>query len=90
MQQKTVKTIEATATKLIEDEKGKVIGVEYKKSKKTGRVYAPLTIVCDGLFSNFRKFFLGDKKVEASSSFFGVIIENNDLPFENHGHVMLM
>ncbi|XP_073313326.1 squalene epoxidase 3-like isoform X2 [Primulina huaijiensis] len=79
---------QGTVTSLIEEE-GVVKGVQYKN--KIGREmtdYAPLTIVCDGCFSNLRRF-LCTPKVENQSFFIGLILENCELPFANHGHVIL-
>lgn len=46
---------QGTVTSLIE-EKGSVKGVKYKnKDGKDVKSFAPLTIVCDGCFSNLRK-----------------------------------
>lgn len=46
---------QGTVTSLLE-EKGTIKGVHYKtKDGQEHRVYAPLTIVCDGCFSNLRR-----------------------------------
>ena len=51
----SVKLEQGSVTTLIE-EKGIVKGVIYKnKAGEEMRAYAPLTIVCDGCFSNLRK-----------------------------------
>ncbi|KAL6216744.1 hypothetical protein ACLB2K_009963 [Fragaria x ananassa] len=79
---------QGTVTSLLE-EKGTIKGVQYKT--KTGQemtAYAPLTIVCDGCFSNLRRS-LCDPKVDVPSCFVGLILENCDLPHANHGHVIL-
>ncbi|MBA0560968.1 hypothetical protein Golob_017835, partial [Gossypium lobatum] len=52
------------------------------------RAYAPLTIVCDGCFSNLRRS-LCNPKVDVPSCFVGLVLENCKLPFPNHGHVIL-
>ncbi|PRQ22097.1 putative squalene monooxygenase [Rosa chinensis] len=83
-----VKLEQGSVTTLIE-EKGIVKGVIYKnKAGEEMRIYAPLTIVCDGCFSNLRKS-LSDPKVESPSCFVGLVLENCDLPHANHGHVIL-
>lgn len=145
----SVKLEQGTVTSLLE-ENGTIKGVQYKS--KTGEEltkYAPLTIVCDGCFSNLRRslcnpqvrswslkfmFFkpvyklkwsnlvlledlhqiVGIKcllnlksfvhhysllltendiliflQVEVPSCFVGLILENCDLPYVNHGHVIL-
>ncbi|XP_044474159.1 squalene monooxygenase SE1-like [Mangifera indica] len=79
---------QGTVTSLIEEE-GTVKGVTYRN--KTGQeltTYAPLTVVCDGCCSNFRRS-LSKPKVEIPSCFVGLILENCELPYKNHGHVIL-
>ena len=80
---------QGTVTSLIE-ENGSVKGIAYKSknSEEMSTIYAPLTIVCDGCFSNLRRS-LCTPKVEIPSSFVGVILENCALPYPNHGHVVL-
>ncbi|KAL8234635.1 hypothetical protein R6Q59_020735 [Mikania micrantha] len=85
-----VKLEQGTVTSLLEEDgTGTVKGVSYKT--KDGQVltaYAPLTIVCDGCFSNLRRV-LCKPKLEVPSSFVGLVLENIDLPYANHGHVIL-
>ncbi|KAJ0101442.1 hypothetical protein Patl1_04853 [Pistacia atlantica] len=50
--------------------------------------YAPLTVVCDGCCSNLRRS-LSKPKVEIPACFVGLILENCELPYKNHGHVIL-
>ncbi|KAJ4701569.1 putative Squalene monooxygenase [Melia azedarach] len=45
-------------------------------------------VVCDGCFSNLRRS-LCDPKVDVPSCFVGLVLENCNLPFANHGHVIL-
>ncbi|KVH93408.1 Aromatic-ring hydroxylase-like protein [Cynara cardunculus var. scolymus] len=83
-----VKLEQGTVTSLLEKD-GTVEGVCYKS--KDGQVmtaYAPLTIVCDGCFSNLRRS-LCKPKVDVPSCFVGLVLENVDLPYANHGHVIL-
>ncbi|KAM1043789.1 hypothetical protein ACFX15_034346 [Malus domestica] len=85
---KNVTLEQGTVTTLIE-EKGTIKGVMYKnKAGEEMRSYAPLTIVCDGCFSNLRRN-LCTPNVENPSCFVGLILENCDLPHANHGHVIL-
>ncbi|KAK2443098.1 squalene monooxygenase SE1 [Trifolium repens] len=66
-----VKLEQGTVTSLLE-ENGTIKGVNYKT--KNGEVFttkAPLTIVCDGCFSNLRRS-LCDPKVEVPSHFVGL------------------
>ncbi|KAI9076761.1 hypothetical protein K1719_041276 [Acacia pycnantha] len=83
-----VKLEQGTVTSLVE-EKGTIRGVHYKtKSGQELIAKAPLTIVCDGCFSNLRRS-LCNPKVEVPSHFVGLVLENCELPFANHGHVVL-
>lgn len=79
---------QGTVTSLLED-KGTIRGVQYKtKSAEDLKAYAPLTVVCDGCFSNLRRS-LCNPKVDVPSCFVGLVLENCHLPFANHGHVVL-
>ncbi|XP_050205989.1 squalene epoxidase 3-like [Mercurialis annua] len=83
-----VKLEQGAVTSLLE-ENGTIKGVQYKtKDGQELRAYAPLTIVCDGCFSNLRRF-LCNSKVDVPSCFVGLVLENCQLPFANHGHVVL-
>lgn len=83
-----VRLEQGTVTSLLEED-GTVKGVQYKtKDGQELKAYAPLTIVCDGCFSNLRRS-LCNPKVDVPSCFVGLILENCQLPFENHGHVIL-
>ncbi|CAO2830441.1 unnamed protein product [Amaranthus hypochondriacus] len=83
-----VRLEQGTVTSLLE-ENGIVKGVHYKtKNGEELKVYAPLTIVCDGCFSNLRRS-LCSPKVDVPSHFVGLVLENCQLPYANHGHVIL-
>ncbi|KAF1886993.1 hypothetical protein Lal_00046231 [Lupinus albus] len=83
-----VKLEQGSVTSLLE-EKGIIKGVQYKnKDGQQLTAYAPLTIVCDGCFSNLRRS-LCNPKVDVPSCFVGLILENCELPCANHGHVIL-
>ncbi|KAG9141805.1 hypothetical protein Leryth_013935 [Lithospermum erythrorhizon] len=83
-----VKLEQGSVTSLLE-ERGTIKGIQYKtKSGEENKAYAPLTIVCDGCFSNLRRT-LCEPKVEVPSCFVGLILENCQLPYANHGHVIL-
>ncbi|XP_001197240.2 squalene monooxygenase [Strongylocentrotus purpuratus] len=58
MAEENVTYIEGTVTTIVE-EKGRIVGVEYKKKGQQEKeiLRAPLTIVADGTFSKFRKQF---------------------------------
>lgn len=83
-----VKLEQGTVTSLLEENKT-IRGVQYKtKDGQEHTAYAPLTIVCDGCFSNLRRA-LCNPKVDVPSCFVGLVLENCQLPFANHGHVIL-
>ncbi|TXG66731.1 hypothetical protein EZV62_008006 [Acer yangbiense] len=83
-----VRLEQGTVTCLVE-EKGTIKGVQYKNTNgQLLTAYAPLTIVCDGSFSNLRRS-LSKPKVEIPSCFVGLILEKCELPYKNHGHVIL-
>ncbi|KAK7321618.1 hypothetical protein VNO77_32437 [Canavalia gladiata] len=83
-----VRLEQGAVTSLIE-EKGTIRGVQYKtKDGQEFTAYAPLTIVCDGCFSNLRRS-LCNPKVDVPSCFVGLVLENCELPCANHGHVIL-
>ncbi|TKY46698.1 Squalene monooxygenase [Spatholobus suberectus] len=84
-----VQVEQGTVTSLLEQDNRTIIGVQYKtKDGRELKAYAPLTIVCDGCFSNLRRS-LCHPKVEVPSFFVGLVLENCQLPFEHHGHVIL-
>ncbi|XP_009378595.2 squalene monooxygenase SE2-like [Pyrus x bretschneideri] len=84
-----VRLEQGTVTSLLE-EKGTVKGVQYKSkgSDLELNAHAPLTIVCDGCYSNLRHS-LCNPKVDIPSCFVGLVLENCQLPYANHGHVIL-
>ncbi|KAK8528380.1 hypothetical protein V6N12_074910 [Hibiscus sabdariffa] len=83
-----VRLEQGVVTSLLE-EKGTIRGVQYKtKDGHQLTAFAPLTIVCDGCFSNLRRS-LCNPKVEVPSCFVGLVLENCNLPYLNHGHVVL-
>ncbi|KAJ4709169.1 Squalene monooxygenase [Melia azedarach] len=83
-----VRMEQGTVTSLYE-ENGVVRGVRYRtKDDEEHQAYAPLTVVCDGCFSNLRRS-LCKAKVDIPSCFVGLMLENCSLPVPNHGHVIL-
>ncbi|KAF9350446.1 Squalene epoxidase [Mortierella sp. AD094] len=93
-----VTIVEATVNETIHDEEGvRVIGVtctpkkessESESTTVTTQYFAPLTVIADGCFSKFRKQFI-QKPVSTTSHFVGFIMKDVQLPFPNHGHVIL-
>ncbi|CAN4115165.1 unnamed protein product [Withania somnifera] len=83
-----VKLEQGTVTSLLK-EKGIIKGVQYKtKSGEELKACAPLTIVCDGCFSNLRRTIC-NPNVDVPSCFVGLILENCQLPHANHAHFIL-
>lgn len=76
---------QATVTKILRDENGRVNGVETKDS---GSFFAPIVSVCDGTSSKFRKHFV-DNAPKVESYFVGAILDHPDLIAPNHGHVII-
>jgi squalene monooxygenase len=86
--EKTVEVREATVLKLLEH-KGRVTGVTLRsKEGVTSEARAPLTIVCDGLFSNLRKG-LSAAQTDLKSHFLGVVVRHGKLPFDGIATVVL-
>ncbi|URE29752.1 Squalene monooxygenase [Musa troglodytarum] len=84
----SVQLKQGTVTSLIKED-GIVKGVVYKtKSGRESKAFAPLTIVYDGCFSNLRHT-LCSSEVDVLSYFVGLLLENCQLPFPNHGHIIL-
>ncbi|XVE48654.1 hypothetical protein DITRI_Ditri01bG0019400 [Diplodiscus trichospermus] len=80
---------QGTVTSLLE-ENGTVKGVHYRnKSGQVLTAFAPLTVLCDGGFSNLRRS-LCYPKVEVPSYFVGLILENCKLPHANFGALVLV
>ncbi|XP_019423699.1 PREDICTED: squalene monooxygenase-like isoform X2 [Lupinus angustifolius] len=83
-----VKLEHGTVTSLLK-ENGTIKGVNYKtKSGQEFTAKAPLTIVCDGCFSNLRRS-LCNPKVEVPSHFVGLVLENCNLPYANFGQLIV-
>jgi squalene monooxygenase len=84
----SVQLEQGTVLSLLE-ENGTIKGVRYKnKAGEEQTAFAALTIVCDGCFSNLRRS-LCNPQVEVPSCFVGLVLENCNLPYANHGHVVL-
>ncbi len=84
-----VSVFEGTVTELTEDD-GKVTGVKYlaKEDKEESTISAHVTLVCDGMFSAFREK-LSENEKKVSSYFLGLILKDCNLPYPNHGHVIV-
>lgn len=87
---KNVTVKEMTVSRLLaEDISEKVIGVVASvKEAKEEKIYAPLTLVADGIFSKFRKEFTTNSP-NIQSHFVGFLIHDFELPFPQKGFVAI-
>ncbi|CDR40481.1 CYFA0S05e01024g1_1 [Cyberlindnera fabianii] len=93
-QEKNVTALEGTVTELIKNETG-VHGVFVKEKingsdKTVTKSYtADLTVMCDGIFSKFRRELADDNVPTVKSHFIALKLHNADIPAPNTGHVIL-
>lgn len=74
----------------LETENKKVVGVVYLDiAGERGYASADLTIACDGCGSKLRKRAAAKHDVAIYSQFHGLLLRMVDIPFPNHGHVVL-
>ncbi|KAI8641232.1 squalene epoxidase-domain-containing protein [Parasitella parasitica] len=87
---KNVTVKEMTVSRLLtEDIREKVIGVVAGvKDGQEERIYAPLTLVADGIFSKFRREFT-DRQTNVMSHFVGFLIHDFELPYSQKGFVAI-
>jgi squalene monooxygenase len=90
-----VEVLEGTVTGLIEAGKNKkVVGVRVtrKGGDDADQLFADVTIIADGCFSNHRNTVMGSSAVKPTtkSHFFGAVLEDVRLPIPNHGTVALV
>lgn len=90
LKQKTVHQFVGDVKRINENHAGKIIGVTYydNETELEYNIEADLTIISDGFYSKFREDFSNPTK-EITSHFIGIVLKNCDLPFPNHGHVLL-
>jgi len=86
---------EGTVRRLINDngedwtEGQPVSGVQYKGTDgEIHKASAHLTIVCDGMYSSFRKQ-LAEPNMKQPSFFVALLLKGATLPYPNHGHVVI-
>lgn len=87
--QRNIRVIEGTVTNLIEDEDA-IVGVSYKRKLAADEesLCAHLTVVTDGPLSKFREKL--SKPVNKLNGYFlGLLLKNCELPFANHGHLIM-
>ena len=85
-----VTLLEGTATEMIKNSQGKIVGVRYteRHTDEEREVKGAITIVSDGFFSIFRKE-LSKNKACVSGFFLGLILKHAPLPHPGHGHVFI-
>lgn len=86
--EENVTCVEGTVTSVIKDTKG-VHGVVVKRDGDVSEYTADLTVMCDGIFSKFRKVLSPDNTPTVESHFVALKLENAVLPVPNTGHVIL-
>lgn len=88
-QHENVTCLTGNVTELIEDEDA-VYGVKFTTpdSDSPQEIKAHLNIISEGPFSMFRDRFNKAKK-EVSGYFIGIVLDNAELPYPSHGHLVL-
>lgn len=89
LQLPSVTVIEGTVNELLESN-DTIMGVRYtaKADKEVYELRAPITVVCDGAYSLFRTQ-LSSSERKVSGHFLGLVLKNANLPYTNHGHVII-
>lgn len=67
----------------------RVVGVTYRQGGVTYHARAHLTVACDGCSSSLRRRASSARTVSVYSTFHGLLLDLADIPFPNHGHVVL-
>lgn len=85
-----VTTVEGTVKKVLYNEDGDTaIGVSYKTGDGTYESFAKVVVVCDGIYSNFRKELPNIGNPDIGLYFIGLHMEHAKLPLAGRGHVIL-
>ena len=89
LDQPNITVIEGRVTELIEKE-DVIIGVSFlpKRADKEEIIHAELTIVTDGPMSRFREKLSNPVK-KVNGHFLGLLLKNCELPYPNHGHMVM-
>jgi len=84
-----INPLEATVTGIIKDETG-VQGVKVTLPSGEKKEYrASLTVLCDGIFSKYRKTLSESHVPTVSSHFIALKLKNAEMPVKNTGHVIV-
>lgn len=88
--EENITTLEGTVTEIINENgvKGVVVKTGEKKDK-IERIYGDLTIVCDGIFSRFRKVLSEENTPVVGSHFIALKLKHAHVPVKHTGHVIL-
>lgn len=83
--------IEGFVSALDKDSDSRIIGVSFRTSSSSDvqHARAHLTVACDGCSSSLRRRASVPKSVQVYSTFHGLVLETTDIPYPNHGHVVL-
>ncbi|KAG1447563.1 hypothetical protein G6F56_009220 [Rhizopus delemar] len=80
---------EMSVSQLLEQD-DRVIGVLAHKGDQEQEIFAPLTLVADGIFSKFRREFKQDhQSIKITSHFVGFLLHDIELPFPQRGFVVI-
>lgn len=84
-----VDCVEASVQGLSMEDSGNVNGVVYKAdNNETAALESRITIVSQGSLSSLRKG-LNKAKTDIKGYMLGLVLEDAELPFESHGHVIM-
>lgn len=88
--EKNITCLEGTVTEIINENGVKGVVVKTGENKEDiKKIYGDLTIVCDGIFSRFRKILAEDNVPKVDSHFIALKLKNAELPVKYTGHVIL-
>ena len=85
-----VTAVEGTVTKILYNDEGDVAtGVLCKTGEGVVEYYALVVILCDGIYSKFRKELTNMGTPQVELYFVGLHMKHAKLPLKNRGHVVL-
>lgn len=89
-EENTVTRLQGNCVQILKSENNEVVGAKVDVEGR-GKVEfkANLTVICDGIFSRFRRELNSQHVPSVGSSFVGMTLRNAKNPFPMHGHVIL-
>lgn len=89
-EENTVTRLQGNCVQILKSENNEVVGAKVDVEGR-GKVEfkANLTVICDGIFSRFRRELNSQNVPSVGSSFVGMTLRNAKNPFPMHGHVIL-